>query len=365
MASCEFADATYQPKIFVYALIIGACNFPIQAGITWNEMGASGADFSWRFWGCVPLLMSSIVYYILSILFRSERVLYKNICRDNYDSFRFVHIVSGSVAALWAKVSVEIHRSTYGFADPNKAHLRLGYSTGWKISRTCIDTNPGKTWMVRRISDHSIGCNNTMLGADIICLCWFANLLPVVFSMRPSQALLCNMLVFALVTIALIICDTEAAQMFAVLFIQLMSGLCGAMLAQICYRLEMQRYLDSKHTISLATKNRTMLYTFIPKCVISRLPNSTNGDMICANIPEAVIMFCSLEHQEALDAHFSHETFRYLHALFCKFDDAVQHFGMFKYQVPSHNRRRCHDGIFFNHSWSISFAKLFYSWYHR
>ena len=153
--------------------------------------------------------------------------------------------------------------------------------------------------------------------------------------------------------------------MFAVLFIQLMSGLCGAMLVQTCYWLEMQRYLDSKHTMSLATKKRTMLYTFIPKCVISRLPNSTNGDMICANIPEAVIMFCSLEHQEALDAHFSHETFRYLHALFCKFDDAVQHFGMFKYQVPSHNRRRCHDGIFFNHSWSISFAKLFYSWYHR
>jgi hypothetical protein len=101
MASCEFADATYQPKISVYALIIGACNFPVQAGIIWNEMDASGADFFRR---CVPLLMSSIVYYIQSLLFRSERFLYKNICKKNYDSFRFVHIVSGSVAALWAKV---------------------------------------------------------------------------------------------------------------------------------------------------------------------------------------------------------------------------------------------------------------------
>ena len=236
---------------------------------------------------------------------------------------------------MWAKVSIEVHRSTYGFTDPTQSHLKLEYSIGSRFVRTCIDTYPERTWMIKKISDHSLGCANAVLGADMMCLCWFANLLPIVFSMKPSHALLSNALVFALVAGALIICDTEQVQMFAVLFVQLMSGLSGALLSKMCYRLEMNRFLDSKSTAALAAKSRAMLHSFIPRSILPRLEGGAGAGMICAHIPDAVVMFCSVELPAGPPpaGGLPREAFRLLHALYCRFDDEVQRFGMFKYQV--------------------------------
>ena len=179
----EYADASYQPKIFIFALLIGACNFPIQAAITWIEMDASAAGYSMRMIACAPLILCSLFYYMLSVLFRSHCKYHRAVCKKQYDWFRLQHIIAGSLASLWAKVSIEVHRSTYGFTDPTQSHLKLEYSIGSRFVRTCIDTYPERTWMIKKISDHSLGCANAVLGADMMCLCWFANLLPIVFSM--------------------------------------------------------------------------------------------------------------------------------------------------------------------------------------
>ena len=329
----EFANATYEPTIFIFALLVGACNFPVQAAISWVEMDSSGAGLIARLLGCAPLLVCSVLYFLFYSLFQSKSYKSRAFCQKQYGWFRLLHILAGSIASLWAKVSIEIHRSTYGFSDPDQIHLKLGYSVGSYFTRTCIDTDPNKTWTARKISDRSVGCNNAVLGADIMCLCGFSCLLPAVFSMPPRLALLCNMLVFALVAVALLVCNTTGFQLFSVLLVQLISGLSGAFLAEICHNIEIQQFLDSKRTAALAAKNRALLNAFIPKSVVPRLVNTNDGEFICANISEVAIMFCKVKSYEELNRDFSLQTFRVFQDLFCKFDDAVQRFGMYKYQV--------------------------------
>ena len=136
-----------------------------------------------------------------------------------------------------------------------------------------------------------------------------------------------------IVAVALLVCNTTGFQLFSVLLVQLISGLSGAFLAEICHNIEIQQFLDSKRTAALAAKNRALLYAFIPKSVVPRLVNTNDGEFICANISEVAIMFCKVKSYEELNRDFSLQTFRVFQDLFCKFDDAVQRFGMYKYQV--------------------------------
>ena len=99
-----------------------------------------------------------------------------------------------------------------------------------------------------------------------------------------------------------------------------------------CYLHEKQRFLAAKHIRVLADKNRTLLCSFIPESVLGKAPSSSAA-MVGAHIQDVVIMFCSLQPQAELSKDFSPRTFHLLHDIVCRFDDAVERFGMFKYQV--------------------------------
>ncbi len=51
-----------------------------------------------------------------------------------------------------------------------------------------------------------------------------------------------------------------------------------------------------------------------------------------AHIQDVIIIFCSLQPQAELSKGFSARAFHLLHDIICKFDDALERFGMIKYQ---------------------------------
>eukprot|EP00291_Cryptomonas_curvata_P030749 CAMPEP_0172211478 /NCGR_PEP_ID=MMETSP1050-20130122/36424_1 /TAXON_ID=233186 /ORGANISM="Cryptomonas curvata, Strain CCAP979/52" /LENGTH=264 /DNA_ID=CAMNT_0012891933 /DNA_START=224 /DNA_END=1015 /DNA_ORIENTATION=+ len=242
-------------------------------------------------------------------------------CEKQYDKFGLLHIVTGSIAILWAKVCIELHRSSFGFSDPDHTHIRLEYVfNGLESTRVCNDMDPYRTWTVTKISDQGISCVSSVLGAELMCLLGFANLLPVVFGLKPGFARLSNTLVFIL-----------RWPLITVLLVQMASGMSGAYMAGRCYLHEKQRFLMAKRIGVLSDKNRSLLCSFIPESVICKAPSS-RAAMVGAHIQDVVIMFCSLQPQAALSKDFSARTFHLLHEIVCRFDDAVERFGMFKYQ---------------------------------
>jgi hypothetical protein len=221
----------------------------------------------------------------------------------------------------------------FGFADLDYNHIKLEFGfMRLRPTRVCNDTDPFRTWMVTKMSDQSIGCVSSILGAEIMCLYGFANLLPIVFGMKPGFALLSNILVFFIVGMALVVSGTQGWPLVTVLLVQTASAISGAYTAGRCYVHEKQRFLEEKHIRVLAGKNRTLLCNFIPENVIGKMPSSGTA-MIGAHIQEAVVMFCSLHPQTEFSKHCSAHTFHVLHEIICTFDDAVERFGMFKYQV--------------------------------
>ncbi len=157
-------------------------------------------------------------------------------------------------------------------------------------------------------------------------------MLPAFFRMRWRYALLVTVINALMLAAAVLGVGSRTWMLFTAILFQAAAGFSAVLICKNRERLARGQFSMAKETDNAARQNRVLLHTLIPEDVLGRLAVHTGDDMLGTHIPECTVMFCVLDPQAELQAALSEEFFDFLSFVFCRFDDAVEQYGMFKYQ---------------------------------
>ena len=179
----------------------------------------------------------------------------------------------------------------------------------------------------------SVGCNNLVLGGDLSFYI-LLNQLPPLYHMTPSWAAKTTLVNLFVLLTAIVLGGTRSLLLIlAVIFEHLATGLCSIYLCHLLRLKAKQQFLVSKEIQNLSHKNRELLYTFIPKNVMTKLDaHKDTREILGATVCDVIVMFCSLEPRSIINQCLSDETFDLLDDVFSAMDRSVDASGMYKYQ---------------------------------
>jgi class 3 adenylate cyclase len=155
---------------------------------------------------------------------------------------------------------------------------------------------------------------------------------PALFLLSTSTALsitAAHVLVFIASSLALGTHNSVLASATCALTV---AGLAGARSCHESQIVSRQQFAIAKGTKAVVERSRDVLYSLIPQNVLTKLSLAEPGAFLGTPIAHCAVMFCSLDALSAARSSFSEPLFRLTHAVFRALDDAVQRFGMFKYQ---------------------------------
>ena len=289
----------------------------------------AGGNQDWILATSVPLLIVSVGMLVGGALFTFDCC--SDFCRRHYNTILSISLFGCFSAMLYVSEIQEIRRALFHSTPTSKyIYWDIDFSVFPPIRR-CNDSSPAQTLM-NRTDESPIGCNSLILNGTTFCLYIVVLLLPTSFRMDhgPCAAVVsvcCLLYLAALVSTG----TTGLVMAFAVLF----QVACGAFGSYLCYvRVGIVRdELAVEMSLAAASeRNRALLHTLIPRGVMSRLAQHSGPELLSCVIPHCTIMFCALDHHDALQADLSYHDFAALGALVADLDSAVQQAGMFKYQ---------------------------------
>ena len=327
----EYLEIRYNPATIVLLCVI----FAIQRALDFVKVrsgkpdGANGDDF-WKALTWLPNVVCAIFYLFLAMLFSVPSGRIRTFCFRYYDLLCCIFLLFIFLNMVFPRAMIEVRRGW--FQDDAQPHIQ------WKVSylgpipaRECIDTDPARTWSPNVTTMESIGCNNAIFGFLPCTACFLFNILPPVLRLRQSTVICTSLGNFVIIFSALIATGSEWSSSITPLMNLLAASVLAYHFCGVRQSRSRMSFAACKRITSIRESSRSLLYRFIPEAVFSRI-SDVSGDEIGVPIEHCIVMFSSLHPQTALQDSFSEPLFHRLHALFSKFDDAVQRRGMFKYQ---------------------------------
>lgn len=179
----------------------------------------------------------------------------------------------------------------------------------------------------------SVGCNNLVLGGDL-SFHILLNQLPPLYNMKPSWAAKTTFINLLVLLTAIILGGTRSLLLILSVVVEhLATGLSSVYLCHLVQQQARQQFLVSREIQNLSHRNRELLYTFIPKNIMTKLDEHKDArELLAATVPDVIVMFCSLEPRNIINQCLSDETFNLLDDVFSAMDRAVDASGMYKYQ---------------------------------
>jgi hypothetical protein len=329
----EFQQTDFQPRPILATCSVAALFYTASFFYGYFKpahLRSAGGNNDWIALTWVPHLFTGVLSGIIACLiyhgsFRKFFVRY-------YNSVCIFLIVLFYTSTVWFNLIREIRRSKFESSNTPQIVWGIDFSSPLPI-RTCNDTDPVGTWQSWPLVGTAVGCNNLILSGNVFAFYALINILPAFFRVRPLTAVLTTVANSLVLVAAVLAVGTRSWVLFTATLFQLAAGLSAAYMCRIRRQLARGQFAIAMGTRNAARKNRELLHTLIPENVLGRLASHEGGAMLGTTIRECTIMFCSLEPQAELQAGgFSEELFDFLHAVFSAFDEAVGHFGMFKYQ---------------------------------
>ena len=332
---CEFLAASYQPAYFrSICWAVGLCG-SIEVLTSLNgHYDTVGGGRVWRILTYGLGLFTCMLNLVTAVAYSLPYVSIKRKCAKYYDLmcalilvFLNATYVVGSVVSEMRKVMFQVHVMEHISRSMNHS--------SFLPMRSCHDLDPDKTWIGGNMAVKSVGCTSTMLGGWAFGNIIMFGLLEPVFQMNAKSALVTSAINSVTLFAGLLVIGTRGGLIIASLLIYVASGLGSAYVCLILKSGAREHFTTMKHIQILSAQNSILLHAFIPKNVMSRLSALASGssyEMLEASMDNVLVMFCALQPQELLKANMSETTLALLNSIFSHFDDAVDRFGMFKYQ---------------------------------
>lgn len=177
----EFLVATFQPHAFRAVVwlvsIFISCTILIILADGHDGYNGSRAIFYWTW---APYILCCAVYLLLAAIFSLESC--RPFCIRHYDALCALSILLLYLTCVSTYVILEIRAAAYGSADYPHIVRVINFSAGFPPARSCVDTDPDRTWATApRILAFSGGtCSNLVLSGASFTLYVLLNVLPMV-----------------------------------------------------------------------------------------------------------------------------------------------------------------------------------------
>jgi hypothetical protein len=184
-------------------------------------------------------------------------------------------------------------------------------------------------------------CSNALLSGNMIRIYALIAIIPAVLRMEWKSAMFIAIFETSVLAISALSAGCFTSLLLSALLFQLGSGLLAVLICRNRGRFARQQFLIAQETDHIARQSRLLLQTLIPDDVLAKLEMHKSDDMLGMQIPACTILFCWLEPQPAMHTANSEEFFDFLNVVFSRFDDAVEQYGMFKYQHVVRDLKQC------------------------
>ena len=329
----EFFETDFQP----YPVLLGATFASTSCFVlaTCELIGQAGSpvegneSFKWRIITAFPHILCVLYSIFILFLFNKRSA---SVVLQNYNLLCTLLIVMVYVCTIWFSFIREILRSQFQDLSISTVEWRIDFSSPIP-TRVCNDSNPIRTWREWPYLGEAVGCNNLILSGNVVGLYAFLAMLPAVFRMNWRFAVSITIILGLILVVAVLSVGSRTWILLSALLFQSCAGLTAALACKNREFLAREQFSMAKKTDLAAQQNRVLLHTLIPEDVLDRIATRKAGDsLLGTQIPACTVLFCSLEPQAELQGALSEELFDFLSCVFCRFDDAVEQYGMFKYQ---------------------------------
>jgi hypothetical protein len=296
---------------------------------TYEFLSAEDTESSWNRIRAGPHIYCTIFCASLVgiIRFNSARSL---IVRK-YNTICSVFTILVYFNTIWFYFIREVQQVYFKHDNATRVVWAINFSGKIPV-RSCHDADPVHTWKEWPYIGAAVGCNNLILSGNIMSFYALIAMLPAVFRMRWRYALLVTVVNAFMLAAAVLGVGSRTWMLLTAILFQAVAGFSAVLICKNRERLARDRFAMAKETDNAARQNRILLHTLIPEDVLGRLASHAGDDMLGTHIPECTVMFCALDPQAELQAALSEEFFDFLSVVFRRFDDAVEQYGMFKYQ---------------------------------
>eukprot|EP00291_Cryptomonas_curvata_P021268 CAMPEP_0172160844 /NCGR_PEP_ID=MMETSP1050-20130122/5790_1 /TAXON_ID=233186 /ORGANISM="Cryptomonas curvata, Strain CCAP979/52" /LENGTH=216 /DNA_ID=CAMNT_0012830665 /DNA_START=216 /DNA_END=862 /DNA_ORIENTATION=- len=142
----EYLIATFQPRAFkAVAFLVTVFAFCTVVCILADGQDGVGGSPSMFYWTWAPYTLCGTAYTLLAILFSLDR--FRPLCIRHYNALCALSILLLYLAFTATYVLLELRSAAFGSTDYPHI-LRSINLTAFPPPRTCVDTDPGRTWAI-------------------------------------------------------------------------------------------------------------------------------------------------------------------------------------------------------------------------
>ena len=332
----EFLEAHYHPSILICCCWIGSLHLAVDGmKAVFGSLDRADGPFIWKLLTWSPYFLCSCISLCIAIIYSSKSPQFRKICILYYDHTCVLCLSMWFFAFAAAQAGTEVRRSIFQYQATTHIQWKIDF-VGTLPSRACHDSNTSRTWLDGELSLQNVGCNNLVLGGGSVCTYLLDTLMPPIYNMHPSAALLSTAIHVAILLAAAFAGGTsDSPALFSAVSLIGFAGLSSAYLCAARRAEARSLYAASKHIRELSSRNRRLLCSFIPLDVLTRLeaqPPGASGELVGADVDPALVLFCTLEPRQSLRAEPPAPLLRELDRVFADFDAVVARSGLFKYQ---------------------------------
>lgn len=324
----EFKESSFNPRKMQLVCLISLLYYYGNSfgTVFWRQKDDVGGGWYWLFVTWLPEMVCATQHGLWMLLLESQQL--RPFCIRAYNAVCTYIIVCSYAATIVPSFLWEYRLAKFHALETSALKLDLALGGSFPPNRTCIHLN---TTITGSETEFVASCNTSVLSGTVYIGYIFWNLLPRVCRIKPRYAAFVAVSTAVMLLIFSMAIGADAWSIITCVVFQLAAGAGTVFFCAVGDRLAREKFALLKATQFAGVQNRDLLHTLIPPNVVARMTGfKGEREMLGREIEHCIVMFCSLEPHADLRA--TEVALTLLDTVFSAFDEAVQRFGMFKYQ---------------------------------